>query len=68
MTDPVEWREDPEAALKYARTHNPPRYPLTVPPHWLRCNFVTQAGERCRKGQGHESVPNEAAHELPKTT
>lgn len=64
----TEWHNDPAAALKYAQTFSPKSYPMTVPPHWLRCNYVTETGVRCCKGEDHEKSADTATakHEEPK--
>lgn len=37
-------------STRHARTH--PR-DVKAPPHWLRCDHVTDADQRCLKGTGH---------------
>lgn len=62
-----EWMFSPALAARYVQTHEQrltgerkPRYS----PHHVRCQFVKD-GIRCRKGEGHENLPHDSAHEEP---
>lgn len=43
-------REDPKRALRDASQKAKPK---GVPPHWLRCEWYNDEGQRCRLGDGH---------------
>jgi hypothetical protein len=47
----MKWHEDVARADTHAKTHPQQR---GAPPHWNRCNFVGDDGERCRKFEGHD--------------
>jgi hypothetical protein len=50
------WTENSKQAERQSRQL--PR-DMRAPPHWLRCTYFNDAGERCRHGDGHG-----AAHEV----
>jgi len=47
----MNWCEDVKRADIHARSHA--RQP-GCPPHWNRCNYVDEAGERCKRLDGHD--------------
>jgi hypothetical protein len=57
-----EWHFSPFEASRYVQQHA--RKEKDVP-HHVRCQFVKD-GIRCRKGEGHERMPNDTGHEEPK--
>ena len=57
MTDQPDWKLDAPGARAHSLTH--PRG--SHPPHWLRCEYMHETGERCIHGEKHQGD-----HQLPK--
>lgn len=65
---PDDWVFSPARAARYVQTYEQRLDSNRKPkdsPHHVRCQFVNGAGVRCRKGEGHENMPSQGAHEAP---
>lgn len=60
----MNWKLDPERSRILATTTQRDQ---RNPPHWLRCEFVSENDKRCRHGADHSGDHEEPKPPLPPT-